>query len=83
MSLVIDLQVTKSNYHLEQIHNIVITNVSLVKEMKGNQTPYTAALDGVMLPEILYHNRDDGALVLLRLVLEKFEAVAWHNRQAD
>lgn len=79
MSLVVNLQVTESSYELRQIHNIVITNVSLVEPMNGKLTPYTAAVDGQMQPNHIYHNRDDGALHLLELVLANHRKAKFYD----
>jgi hypothetical protein len=71
MSLIVNLQVTETSNHLKQIHNIVITNVSFVEPMRNGQTPYTAAVDGEMQPDFIFHDRDDGALHLLGIVLAR------------
>jgi hypothetical protein len=79
MSLVVTIQVTKSTDHLEQIHNVIITNVGLVEPMRGTETPYTATLDGRMHPEIVFHDRDKGALALLETVLGQFRKLSWYD----
>ena len=72
MSLVVTVQVTKTTSHLEQIHSVFITNVSLVEPMANGDTPYTVTIDGKMLPNFVYHNRDDGALALVSDALEEW-----------
>jgi hypothetical protein len=72
MSLIVNIQVTKTPSHLEQIHNIVITNVGLVEPMVHGDTPYTVTIDGEMLDNIVYHNREDGALNLVSNALEEW-----------
>jgi len=65
MSLIVNVQITKTSSHLEQIHNIVITNVSLTEPKVWNDTPYAVTIDGETLDGFVYHDRDHGALALI------------------
>ena len=70
MSLIVSVQVTESSTHIVQIHDLVITNVGLVHPSDNNgNTPYVATVDGETQADYIYHNRDDGALALIELVL--------------
>ncbi len=75
MSLIVNLQVTDTPSRLVQIHNLIITNMGGGESADSgwSDTPYKAALDGVELGHLVYHDRDEGALALLALVLNAFQ----------
>jgi hypothetical protein len=70
MSLIVTVQVTRTTSHLEQIHNIVITNLSLVEPKVEGDTPYAVTIDGKMLDNFVYHDPNNGALALISDALE-------------
>ena len=78
MSLIVTIQVTQATNHLEQIHNIFITNQSLVEPRVHGDTPYTVTIDGETLPDFVYHNREAGALNLISSALE-----AWRHDEPN
>lgn len=66
MSLYITVQVTKTPTHLEQIHQLTITNLGITES--DGRVRYRATLDGEIRAEVL-HNPGDGALVLMHKAL--------------
>lgn len=65
MSLYITVQVTKTPIHLDQIHQVTITNLGIQEAKHGIlMTRYRVSLDG-KTAGFVWHEPGDGALVLM------------------
>lgn len=73
MSLYVTVQVTKTTTHLEQIHQLTITNTGASRVLDGSlRSSYQVTLDGDRVGHV-WHTPGDGALVLIHKAIEALD----------